>query len=132
VLSRIDDRYVGKILDAVQGAVGQGEAYYVLVLLLMTNVCAQCHKLCAFVDSFYIEVTGISGFAADKAWALVGRCVAGLFGALQPYRSPVTMLEDLGTLVRWKTKPHAFGQLFSVIVLAGSLTRLHIGVTPLL
>jgi hypothetical protein len=43
-------------------------------------------------------LTGVSGFAADKAWALVGRCVAALFGALQPYRSPVTMLEDLGTL----------------------------------
>jgi uncharacterized protein YfcZ (UPF0381/DUF406 family) len=74
------------------------DSYYVLVLLLATNVQAQWHKLCAFVDSFYIELTGVSGFAADKAWGLVGRCVAALFGALQPYRSPITMLEDLGTL----------------------------------
>jgi hypothetical protein len=69
-----------------------------MVLLLATNVRSQWHKLCAFVDSFYIELTGVSGFAPNKAWTLVGRCVAALFGALQPYRSPVRMLEDLGTL----------------------------------
>jgi hypothetical protein len=87
-----------KFLNGVQGATKQSETYYVLVLLLATNVRAQWHKLCAFVDSFYIELTGVSGFAGDKAWALVGWCVAALFGALQPHRSPVTMLEDLGTL----------------------------------
>jgi hypothetical protein len=69
-----------------------------IMLLLTTNIRAQWHKLCGFVDSFYIELTGVSGFAPIKAWALVGRCVAALFGGLQPYRSPVTMLEDLGTL----------------------------------
>jgi hypothetical protein len=69
-----------------------------MVLLLAMNVHSQWHKLCAFVDSFYIELMGVSGFAPNKAWSLVGRCVAALFGALQPYRSPVTMLEDLGTL----------------------------------
>jgi hypothetical protein len=87
-----------KFLDGVQGATSPSESYYALVLLLTTNVRAQWHKLCAFVDSFYIELTGVSGFASDTAWALVGRCVAALFGALQPYRSPVTMLEDVGTL----------------------------------
>ena len=85
-------------LNGVQGATKHSDSHYVLVLLLATNVRAQWHKLCAFVDSFYIELTGVSGFALKKAWGLVGRCVAALFGALQPYRLPVTMLEDLGTL----------------------------------
>jgi hypothetical protein len=87
-----------KFLRGIQGATSQTASYYVMVLLLAMNVRFQWHKLCAFVDSFYIELTGVSGFALSKAWALVGRCVAALFGALQPYRLPVTMLEDLGTL----------------------------------
>ena len=86
------------VSKGVQGATSQSASYYVMVLLLAMNVRSQWHKLCAFVDSFYIELTGVSGFAPNKAWALVGRCVAALFGALQPYPSPVTMLEDLGTL----------------------------------
>jgi hypothetical protein len=34
----------------------------------------------------------------DKAWKLVGRCVAALFSLLQPYRSPVGRFEDMGTI----------------------------------
>jgi hypothetical protein len=87
-----------KFLNGVQGATSQSASYYVMVLLLATNIQSQWHNLCSFVDSFYIELTGVWGFAPAKAWALVGHCVAALFDALQPYRSPVTMLEDLGTL----------------------------------
>jgi hypothetical protein len=53
--------------------------------------------MCTFVDSFYVELTGVAGFNKEKAWRLVGRCVAALFSLLQPYRSPVAMLEDMGT-----------------------------------
>jgi hypothetical protein len=84
-----------KSLRGVQWAPSRTASYYVMVLLLATNVRAQWHKLCTFVDSFYIELTGVLGFATTKAWALVGRCVVALFGALQPYRLSVTMLEDL-------------------------------------
>jgi hypothetical protein len=87
-----------KFLNGVQGATKQSKLYYVLVLLLATNVRAQLHKLCKFVDSFYIKLTSVSGFTANKAWGLVGQCVAASFQALQPYRSPVTMLEDLSML----------------------------------
>ena len=54
--------------------------------------------MCTFIDSFYVELTGVAGFNKEKAWKLVGRCVAALFSSLQPYRSPVAMLEDMGTL----------------------------------
>lgn len=50
------------------------------------------------MDSFYIEFTGVSRFGAQKAGKLVGRCILALFETLQPYHSPVTMLEDLRTL----------------------------------
>lgn len=85
-------------LDGIQGAMDQREPYYVMVLLLATTVRAQWHKLCAFVNFFYFKLTGVTGFGAKKAWGLVRRCVAALFGALQPYYSPITMLEDLSTL----------------------------------
>jgi hypothetical protein len=37
-------------------------------------------------------------FNNNKAWKLVGRCVAALFSLLEPYCSPVMMLEDMSTL----------------------------------
>jgi hypothetical protein len=54
--------------------------------------------MCIFVNSFYVELTGVAGFNKEKAWRLAGHCVAALFASLQPYRSPVAMLEDMGTI----------------------------------
>jgi hypothetical protein len=59
---------------------------------------AQWNELCTFIDSFYIELTNVAGFSADKAWKLVGRCCAALFSVMQPYRAPIAMLPDLGPL----------------------------------
>jgi hypothetical protein len=126
-------------LRGIEGATSHTASYYVMVLLLATNVRSQWQKLCAFVDSFYIELTGVSGFAPNRAWALVGRCVAALFGALQPYQSPVTMLEDLGTLENkaaciWAVlQCHRVGRDFDLVAYRGHPRRrerdepLHVG-----
>jgi hypothetical protein len=87
-----------KFVTGVLGTVSPTTSYYNLVSVLMSSVRTQWHNMCTFIDSFYVELTGEAGFNKDKAWKLVGRCVAALFSALEPYRSPVTMLEDANTL----------------------------------
>jgi hypothetical protein len=89
---------ISKYYEDVLGAVHRMAPYRTLLMSLLTNVVAQWNNLCTFIDSFYIELRNIAGFSPDKAWKLVGRCCAALFGAMQPYRTPVTMLPDLGPL----------------------------------
>ncbi len=89
---------ISKYYEDVLGAVHRMAPYRTLLMSLLTNVVAQWNNMCTFVDSFYIELRNIAGFSPDKAWKLVGRCVATLFLSLQPYRSLVAMLEDMGTL----------------------------------
>jgi hypothetical protein len=85
-------------VTGVLGTVPPSATYFNLVSTLMSSVRSQWHNMCTFIDSFYVELTGEAGFNKEKAWKLVGRCVAALFSALEPYRSPVTMLEDMSTL----------------------------------
>ena len=67
----------------------------------------------------------MSGFHIEKAWKLVGRCVSALFDALQPYRSPITMLEDLSTLENkaaciWAVlQCHRVGDKFDLVAYRG-------------
>jgi hypothetical protein len=89
---------ISKYCEGMLGAVDRMAPYRTLVMSLLTNVVAQWNDMCTFIDSFYIELTNVAGFSPDKAWKLVGRCCAALFSAMQPYRAPVTMLPDLGTL----------------------------------
>jgi hypothetical protein len=87
---------ISKYCKGVLGAVDRMAPYRTLAMSLHTNVEAQWNDMCTFIDSFYIELTNGAGFSPDKAWKLVGRCCAALFGAMQPYRAPVTILLDLG------------------------------------
>jgi hypothetical protein len=89
---------LNKFCDGVLGTVSPSATYQNLVNTLMGSVRTQWHNMCTFIDSFYVELTGVAGFNKDKAWKLVGRCVAALFSSLEPYRSPVTMLEDMSTI----------------------------------
>jgi hypothetical protein len=73
-----------------------GSLYKNLVNTLVIDVQTQRKSMCTFIDSFYVELTGATGFNKDKAWKLVGPCVAALFSSLQPYRSLVGRLEDIG------------------------------------
>jgi hypothetical protein len=61
--------------------------------------------MCTFIDSFYVELTGVAGFNKDKAWKLVGCCFAALFSSLQPHRSPVGRLEGMGSVESKAVKP---------------------------
>jgi hypothetical protein len=47
-----------------------------------------------FVDTFYVELMMVAKFPPLQAWALVGRCVAAVFGLMSPYRAPVALLGD--------------------------------------
>jgi hypothetical protein len=87
-----------KFIEGVLGTVPPTATYQNLVNNLMGSIRMQWHNMCTFIDSFYVELTGVAGFNKEKAWKLVGRCVAALFSAMEPYRSPVTMLEDMNTL----------------------------------
>jgi hypothetical protein len=91
-------KMLNKFVTGVLGTVPPSATYFNLVSTLMSSVRSQWHNMCTFIDSFYVELTGEAGFNKEKAWKLVGRCVAALFSALEPYRSPVTMLEDMSTL----------------------------------
>jgi hypothetical protein len=87
-----------KFIEGVLGTVPPTASYSHLVNVLMTGIRLQWHNMCTFIDSFYVELTGVAGFNKEKAWKLVGRCVAALFACLEPYRSPVTRLENLSSL----------------------------------
>jgi hypothetical protein len=89
---------LNKFCDGVIGTVSPTATYQNLVNTLMGSVHTQWHNMCTFIDSFYVEWMGVAGFNKDKAWKLVGRCVVALFSSLEPYSSPVTMLEDMSTL----------------------------------
>jgi hypothetical protein len=86
------------LCTGVLGTVSTTASYSHFVNTLMTSIRSQLHNMCTFIDSFYVELIGVAGFNKEKAWKLVGRCVAALFACLEPFRSPVTMLEDLETL----------------------------------
>jgi hypothetical protein len=101
--------------NGVLGAAPLGSSYKNLInTLLLIDVCTQWHNMCTFIDSFFVELTGVTGFNKDRAWKLVGLCVAILFSSLQPYWSQMGRLEDMGTI---EARLLAYGALCSVILL---------------
>lgn len=68
-----------------------------LALELLTAINSQWNALSSFINSFYILLTHVAKFPADKAWALVGRCVATVFTAMRTYRERVFKMRDNGT-----------------------------------
>jgi hypothetical protein len=112
---------LSKFIEGVLGTVLYNVAYSRLVNVIMGSIRMQWHNMRTFIDSFYVELTGVAGFNKEKAWKLVGQCVAALFAALEPYHSPVTMLEDLSTLENkasclWAVfQCHRVGQAFDLV-----------------
>ena len=51
-------------------------------------------KLTAFINDFYRELVEVAKFREEKAWCLVGQCVACIFETMRPFRSAVTLIED--------------------------------------
>jgi hypothetical protein len=80
---------------AVEGSMVKGATYRSLALSLLGDVRTQWSTLCSFIDSFYIELTGVANFPKDKAWKLTGRCVAAVFTSMGSYRASVSRLDDL-------------------------------------
>jgi hypothetical protein len=89
---------LNKFCEGVLGTVPPNAFYENLMNTLLISVRTQWHNVCTFIDSFHVELTGVAGFNKEKAWRLVGHCVAALFSTLQPYWSPIAMLEDMSTL----------------------------------
>jgi hypothetical protein len=82
----------------VEGSMPKGASYRSLALSLICDVKTQWSTLCSFVDSFYIELTGVANFPKEKAWRLTGRCVAAVFTTMGSYRASVSRLDDLVSL----------------------------------
>jgi hypothetical protein len=51
-------------------------------------------KLVAFINEFYRELVDVAKFRDEKAWVLVGQCVACVFEMMRPFRSEVSLIED--------------------------------------
>jgi hypothetical protein len=118
---------LNKFCDRVVGTVSPNATYQNLVNTLMGSVWTQYHNMCTFIDSFYVELTGVAGFNKDKAWKLVGGCVLALFLSLEPYCSPVTILEDVKTIHKkaaclWAVfQCHQVGKSFDLVKYRGQL-----------
>jgi hypothetical protein len=76
-------------------SIGGGEllAEYLITLMLSHFV-----KLAAFMNDFYRELVEVAKFRKEKAWILVGQCVACVFESMRPFRSAVTLIEDPTTV----------------------------------
>jgi hypothetical protein len=61
---------------------------------LITAMSGHFIKLVAFINDFYRELTEVAKFRDEKAWCLVGQCVACIFETMRPFRSEVTLIED--------------------------------------
>jgi hypothetical protein len=73
----------------------KGTSYRSLVLSLLGDVQTQWLRLCLFIDSCYIELTGVVNFPKEKAWKLTGQCVAAFVTAMGSYHARVSRLDDL-------------------------------------
>jgi len=61
---------------------------------LITSMSGHFVKLTAFINDFYRELVEVAKFREEKAWCLVGQCVACIFETMRPFRSAVTLIED--------------------------------------
>jgi hypothetical protein len=79
-------------------AIDQGDHTYCtfcLALKFLGDVQTQWPTLCSFIDSFYIELTGVANFPKEKAWKLTGWCVAAVFTTMGSYHARVSRLDNL-------------------------------------
>jgi hypothetical protein len=76
---------------------------------LNVEIRGQWSEILSFIDSFYIELTVVAKFPPAKAWALVGRCVAAVFGVMAPYRARVALLANPRLLA------HKAGYIWAVL-----------------
>ena len=77
---------------AVQGrALTEGDF---LAQSLIASMSGHFVKLTAFINDFYRELVDVAKFREEKAWILVGQCVAAIFETMRPFRSQVTLIED--------------------------------------
>jgi hypothetical protein len=65
-----------------------------LAQCLITSMSGHFVKLIAFMNDFYRELVEVAKFRKEKAWVLVGQCVACIFETMRPFRSEVTLIED--------------------------------------
>ena len=56
-------------------------------------------KLSQFLDSMYLELTSVAQFRPASAWALMGKCLSGMFDYTDSFRSPVSLVESTNTLM---------------------------------
>jgi hypothetical protein len=61
---------------------------------LITALSGHFVKLTAFINEFFRELVDVAKFREEKAWVLVGQCVACVFEVMRPFRSAVTLIED--------------------------------------
>jgi hypothetical protein len=61
---------------------------------LITAMSGHFVKLIAFINDFFRELVEVAKFREEKAWVLVGQCVACVFEVMRPFRSEVTLIED--------------------------------------
>jgi hypothetical protein len=61
---------------------------------LIVGMQGQFVKLIAFINDFFRELVDVAKFREEKAWVLVGQCVACVFELMRPFRSEVTLIED--------------------------------------
>lgn len=71
---------------------------HLLAQCLINTMSAQFTKLMAFIPAFYRELVNLAKFRKEKAWILVGQCVAAIFKTMRPFWSNVTLIEDPTTV----------------------------------
>jgi hypothetical protein len=81
--------------SGVEGSLPKGASYRSLAISLLSDVRNQWSTMCSFIDSFYVELTGVANFPQAKAWKLVGRCVASVFTTMGAYHARVGLFDDL-------------------------------------
>jgi hypothetical protein len=110
---------------AMEGSMAKGASYRLLAISLIGDVKTQWSTLCLFINSFYIELTGVANFPKEKAWKLTGHCVAAVFTAMGSYRASISHLDDL---VLWRTRWCACGASCNATKLSLTLRRWNTGV----
>jgi hypothetical protein len=85
---------------AVEGSIAKGGmSYRSLALSRIGDVKTQWSTLCSFITLFYIELTGVANFPKEKAWKLMGCCVAAVFTSMGSFFcASVSWLDNLVSL----------------------------------
>jgi hypothetical protein len=101
-----------KLTKELAGSVPKGASYQGLAISLLADVRNQWFTLCAFINSFYIDLKGVAMFPKEKAWKLTGQCVASI---LQLWGPAGPRLANWMTLVCLATRLLACGMCCNAI-----------------